>query len=894
MKKCLKILSLIISLLIIMQSVPAFAQSGQTLPNTYDISETSADIEALLTKLGIVKDAGAPEGVVLKAQYIEYLVNMLKIPLVPASEQLFFDVPLTSSYADVVNTAYSVGLIKGNTDGTLAIDTPITFNEAVIMAVRAIGATILLSEDDSSYASYMNIAQRLDILDNVEITDEGTLNRGNVLRLLFNILNADCIATKNGKDYYLDDVSMLETYYQIYTADGVIESCQYGDIYGGSTQEKDIVTIDGTNYKFDSVAAKELLGHRVTFYYTESSRGIHDEILFLYSDGTRITKIDVEDVVYHKQGKLEYVDIDGMKDDVKLSGTALTLVNGERTSVSSSGMVLPKHGIVTLIDNDSNGVYDIVHYNEYSISMVSNINATEEKLYIYKGDYKVIELGDYEAYYIYDTEGNSLPLSSITKNTLLNISENGYKTVMEIIVCTGVADFDIVSMRTENDDGNIIYYFEDAEGNEYRTVSDFEDIYDKNDIITNAVKKNSETNKVTVDTSAIMSSKYVFALNSDGKIAAVLDRTDDRYMFGYIIATGKEDRGFPDDILVRMLTLKDGVMDYSLADKVRVINGHKSDNLDKESVSLSRGIVRYKLNTAGKVNSVEFPGAVGTESGFRQDKTTTTGSNDNTRYFSGNKLIGGQIAVNSNTKVFYVPGEDHADEEEWYYAVTGASLVNMEYYPSTISYKYDDDVYADVLVANSSASGGGGMMLVENLVKIYDKKTGESYDAIKGYVNGTLMSYGLDSSAPYPAHSKAPNFRAAPGDVIRFGVAPSGYIGSIYPVLDVSEGKVYNYNMSSTVRYPFGNGECQIYGQMNDVYDGVFMNLTCADEKYKDYYYPITSGTRIYQFDADERRGVIKTITASDIPTINSGTCTDEHTLVVTNDSSTLLVVVYK
>ncbi len=893
MKKSLKILSLIISLLIIMQSVPSFAQSGQTLPNTYATSETSENIEALLTKLGIVKDAGAPEDVVFKAQYIEYLVNMLQISMVPASEQIFFDVPLTSAYADVVNTAYTVGITKGNMDGTLSIDTPITFNEAVVMAVRALGATIFLPEDNSSYASYLSVAKKLDLLDKVKITEAGTLNRGNVIRLLFNALNADSIATNDGRTYYLDDVSMLENYYNIYTANGVIESCQYGDIYGGNTQKKDIVTIDGTNYKFDSVAAKELLGHRVTFYYTESSLDTTNEIVFMYSNGTEITEIDVEDVEYHKQGKLEYIDIKGKTDDVKLSDTALTLVNGKRISLSNTGMVLPKHGVVSLIDNDSDGRYDIIHYHEYSISLASNINVAEEKVYSYKGDYKVIELGDYETYYIYDTQGNSLPLSSITKDTLLNISENGYKTVMEITVCTDVADFDIASMRTENEDGVTIYYFEDTEKNEYRTVSDFADIYDKNKIITSAVKKNDKTNEETIDFASIMSNKYVFALNSDGKIAAVLERKEsDNYMFGYIIDIYKDEVRLSGDIQVRMLTTTDGVVDYSLADKVSVIKDSQSNKLKKSDVPLSIGVVRYRLNSEDKVISVEFPGTA--ENGFRQDKTLPTGSTDNTRYYSGNKLIGGTIVVNNDTKVFYVPGADHKHDVEWYYAVTGASLVNMKYYPSAVSYKYDDDVYADIIVASSSDSGGSGMMLVEKLVKVYDEKTGTSCDAIKGYVNGTLLSYAIDSSSPYPVHSKTPNFRAAPGDVIRFSTNPLGYIGNIYPVLDVSEGKVYNYNMSSTVRYPFGNGECQVYGQMNDIYDGKFMNLICDDEKYKDYYYCITSGTRIYQFDADEKKGVIKVITASDIPTLNSGTCTDEHTLIVTSDSSTELVVVYK
>lgn len=895
MKKSLKILSFIISILLIIQSVPAFAQGEQTLPNTYTTSETPADIEVLLTKLGIVKDTGAAEEAVLKVQFIDYLINMLQIPVVPASEQLFFDVPLTSAYADVVNTAYTAGLSNGNTDGTFGIDAPINLNEAVIMAVRALGATILLPEGDSSYGSYISLAKKMNVLDDIKSTEDGNLDRGNVLQLLFNTLNADCISTNNGKEFYLDDTSLLENYYSIYTGEGVVESCQYGDIYGGKTQDKNRVVIDGTKYILDSIAAKELLGHRVKFYYTEGNNGSTDEIVFLYSDGTKITEINVEDVEYHKQGRLEYLDTDDKTDSVKISETALTLVNGKRTSVGSSGMVLPEHGVVTLIDSDSDGKYDIVSYDSYVISMVSNINAAEEKLYTYNGDYKVIDLSEYEDYYIFDTEGNSLPLSSVAKETLINIRENGYKTVMEIVVCTGVADFDIASMTTETEDGVIIYYFEDAEGNVYSTVSDFADIYEKNNIITSAVKKDNETNTETIDMSFIMSNKYVFALNSDGKIAAVLERkASDGYMYGYIIDTDKNESGLTDYVKVRMLTVEDGVVDYSLAERVRIMNGSDSDTVDRGDITLNPGVVRYRMNSDGIISFMEFPGDVDTETGFRKDKTTSTGGNDNTRYYSGTKLIGGKIAVNADTTVFFIPSADHEGEVEWYSAGKGSSIVNGHYYPSSVTYKYDNDIYADVIVTGSSAENKSGMMLVEKIVKMYDKETGEVYEAIKGYVNGTFMAYGIDPSIPYPAHSKAPNFRAAPGDVIRFGIAPTGYISNIEPVLDLSAGKVYNYNMSSTVRYVFGNNECQLYGQMNEIYEGVFMNMICEDENFADYYYRISSGTRIYQFDAEDRKNTIKTITASDIPTLKSGTCTDEHTLIVTNDSTTELVVVYK
>ena len=88
-----------------MQSTAVFAQTPTVSLEKNALNQREDCIETLLNKLGIVTDSGLAEDTIIKGKFLEYVVNMLQIGPIPATEQRFYDVPLTSSYADILNTA---------------------------------------------------------------------------------------------------------------------------------------------------------------------------------------------------------------------------------------------------------------------------------------------------------------------------------------------------------------------------------------------------------------------------------------------------------------------------------------------------------------------------------------------------------------------------------------------------------------------------------------------------------------------------------------------------------------------------------------------------------------------------------------------------------------------
>ena len=906
MKKSLRILSLMISLIFILQFAPGFAESTAASEAIYTTSESSKDIEILLNKLDIIKDSGNDDDAVTKAQFIEYMINLMNISISPAKEQLFFDVPLTNKYADIVNTAYEAGLTKGNTDGTLAVDTLITANEAAVMAVRVLGAEIMLPAG-ADFTQYLGVATRLGVFDSVKSLGKGYLDRKAVCRVLFNILNSKCVATYNGEEFFLEDVTYMEEMYSVYVGEGVLETCQYGDIYGGSPSADGFVVIDGETYKYDNLEARRLLGHKVTYYYLYDRTISEPEILHMYSDLNRIATLDLEDVTSHVQGKLTYIDGDDKTRDLDLSSSALTLVNGRRKSVGSGGMAIPLYGSVTLVDNDYNGRYDVILYNQYELTLATGVNVDEKTVYSRSSKFGVIELEEYDAYYIFDQDGNPLDLSAITKDVVLNISENGDKNVMDITICTNVIDYKIASFETDTVRGYTVFCFGDDEGNELRTAIDFAKIYTNNSLVVSVDK-----NGVYSLAPSVLGAAFRLALDTDGKIAAVLEKADDSgYSFGYMMAAAPGG-GISSKVEVRILTETDGVKDFLVADKIRLTEGEKIDRVTKSDFITKHenttGVIRYKTDEEGLISAMEIAQASSeNENVLRKDKEIPTGSSAKTRFYTSSNMIGGQVVIDEKTCVFVIPDQksEYKDDPEWYYATKGTSLLNEKYYPGIVSYKGDNDIYADVLIMSTEERivKNSMVMLVEKIVYVTDAESGETYHTLEGYVNGNKMRYMIEDTSKYPVPDAANTFRAEKGDVIRFSVNFRGFIGLIHPIFDYSASvdnddktkHIYNYDVSSTARPAFGDTANQVYGTMNEIYEGVYMNVENADDSEQiKYYYPITAATRFYEFDSKQSKYPISSITANDILTKKAHGAITDKVLIVTRESTTPLVVVYK
>lgn len=182
-----KIISFILTLSVLLSLAAAPAKAA--------VSENDG-ITALLRELEIMQ--GDENGNMMldkkvsRAEFakIAMAASPRKNSVAPGLKQSpFRDVPYTQWYAPYVKAAVTEGYIVGYLDATFRPENTVTYEEAVTIMLRVLGY------DDSSYSSaypygQLSKAQSLDLLDdmNLEIGEE--LTRYQVMRLVFNALNA--------------------------------------------------------------------------------------------------------------------------------------------------------------------------------------------------------------------------------------------------------------------------------------------------------------------------------------------------------------------------------------------------------------------------------------------------------------------------------------------------------------------------------------------------------------------------------------------------------------------------------------------------------------------------------------------------------------------------------
>lgn len=101
-----------------------------------------SDIQALAARgivNGVSADSFAPKKDVTRAEFAKMLVQALKLQAGEASNP-FSDVQEGQWYYEAVVTAYALGIVKGNTDGTFGVQDKISRQDMAVMTYRALSA----------------------------------------------------------------------------------------------------------------------------------------------------------------------------------------------------------------------------------------------------------------------------------------------------------------------------------------------------------------------------------------------------------------------------------------------------------------------------------------------------------------------------------------------------------------------------------------------------------------------------------------------------------------------------------------------------------------------------------------------------------------------------------
>lgn len=210
-----KVLSLVIAIAMVLSSFTVAFAAPEDVTNENQVKAVDA-----LMSLGIVKGytdgSYKPEQTVTRAEMAKMLVEALgNGDLAQGSESSFKDAK-GKWYDGYVAMAAGLEMVTGYPDGTFKGDNPVSYQEAVVMTLRALGYTnSAVNNGVNSYnaSKYKALGATLGLLKNVTFKNAGA-NRGDIAVMIYNALECETVkinekglAEKIVADKYTEEIA---------------------------------------------------------------------------------------------------------------------------------------------------------------------------------------------------------------------------------------------------------------------------------------------------------------------------------------------------------------------------------------------------------------------------------------------------------------------------------------------------------------------------------------------------------------------------------------------------------------------------------------------------------------------------------------------------------------
>ena len=668
-----KVLSIVLSLVMVLCMMPVMAFAGTTNAAYSDISgEKCEGAVNVLDALGVIDgyEDGTyrPDQVVTRAEMAKLIITALGMDS--------YATATTSSYSDMQNAQWAIpvveyatnlGIVEGVGNGKFSPGNPVTYEQAVTMIVRALGYTTDCNEMNGTWpAIYVQKATALGLFRNVEGNQYGTgADRGDVAIMLYNALDLPQVyadkdgATleKTGEDGM--GVTMMNTlnkdgksYYAVVTSEMADTALTNIREYIGAAAK---VTVD----KNDDVLA---VGDIKTTFLTGK----------VSSDGKEFVVGDTE----YSLSNVKYVDINENTGGAKTeSADADKILNNLTVAGAGSLKAKDKATIAAKVSGKTiKEIYSVATWEATDADMVSEsqINTISSKKTLLGYDFAlnddreidttsfeligVDSLDDIEkddVVYVY-TAGNDEDaditrvavgqetvtgeLTKITNKEKYTIDGTEYKLAANEVdgIESGSADYSIANDVKAGDSVTITL---DAYGNIYKLEPD-----SANRLYAAVLKTGSDKNAYNEITYSIQ------FLNAEGE--TVTANVDEDYEADYVKAMG--------------------------------------DTLNTPGKVTAPTIVKYHLNSANEIDYIEKADATNSA----VDKKVSSSG-----YYNGYELA-------SNVVIFSFNGDDYGKADN-YTVVARENAIGKEF---TASYALNSDkkialMIADDLVANDVIFG---------------------------------------------------------------------------------------------------------------------------------------------------------------------------------------------
>ena len=469
-----KLLSLLISVLLILQIVPALAttEAEPRITDKYDYN--------LLQTLGIFDGASVSYDTVeiSRGQFAVCVFNLFKYENRGVSNgSQFIDLGETHFATKAVNTLYNMGMVSGKSAEFFAPDETITLNEAAKLLVAGLGYSKHAVENGGYPVGYGFTADKLKIMPQGSVNDALTCDQL-VYMFMKSLVVTPLTERLVGDSYKIYDGLEGETLgkinFDLYKSKGFVKDVTPAP---ANKDAKDTVLVGNTAFETDSVEIFDVIGRYIDFWYVQENENDRARIISAKPDAdSDVLSIDADDLVSFSANVYKYNEGSKVR-TITIDSSAQIFYNGKSVRYFKD-LMMPLHGSVVLAKKADETNYTSVVISSYVNGCVQMVDKDNLVFALEDGViYKKIENGvlknantsmvdaEKDGFYLrlYNKDGEKKSIKSLLENSIISMYFDPYGNGV-----TAYYSLSTVSGTVESTSGTDDYVFVD--GQEYRVL----------------------------------------------------------------------------------------------------------------------------------------------------------------------------------------------------------------------------------------------------------------------------------------------------------------------------------------------------------------------------------------------------------------------------------------
>lgn len=672
------------------------------------------------------------------------------------------------NYIHIVQ-ALSLGYMSVDNNGAFNPSGKLTLLDAEKAFVKLLGYDEHAKQRGGDQNAYTYVANKLGLLKGIRVKDSQGLSYAEVTALIANAMQVSFFSEGNVD---LGGLCFFDMWRLTKREGKILANSNLGLIVG--KMNENYINIDGKAYYTELLVDDSLIGAEV-IYYTTNGDNDEEVVSITVKKALESVTLDTTNIdSITKSGSVIIIkDTENEKYQIPMNG--YLLVNGITMSPTINLFEDFKNnsGILTLLDSDNNGSYDIVNMTIMLQDIIEGISITEKAI-VTRYSQKSIELEKIETSAIYFNK-KKVELSDLKEGMVIGIAADS---------------FEIEGGHIKLDaGGNILYDFSDKKTKLvkiYASARKAEGLLDgasEDTIFIDDIEYElGNSYYLRVNKGDIMPFKlgeYVSVyMDYFGNVAYYeLDSEKSLMKYGYLLKSYCGTEGIKDVFQIKLLEQDGNISTYSANDKI-VLDGKKlklSEINDTEKARLTNhSVIRYRV-VDGILKEVDTIGTLRgdetAENSLTKDFVPTETSSDRLYTTVRNNVIGRKYAISSDCVIFVdasIEGDPEYDDD--FYIGTASSFSTTPYLEA-----YDADknrevscivYYPSYGMSSGSAQTVNSQFGVDRGFLVNKVRPGQNKNGDEGY---WLYLVGYDGESKYFVNAERLKLNVVGNDWSVFG-----------------------------------------------------------------------------------------------------------------------------